>query len=113
MHFTIINGSIQHLGLDQRLASPGEDVSADNSSIIIGNGVGIGLIPINIIDDRLAELDEFFLVNITGVELIGSQSSPVNSQTFLPPRLGRYLTSEVMIEANDGTRGILVFSPSK
>ena len=98
------------LGADQRLAIPGQDVYTVNSSIILGNGVSIGVISINIVNDNLAELDEIFLVNIAGVELVNPSST---NNASVSPRLGQYLTSEVVIKANDGPHGILVFSPSR
>lgn len=74
--------------------------------------MSIGAIPLNIVNDNSAELDEYFVVNITNVELV-NMSSAINNETFIPPRLGQNLTSEVKIEKNDGPQGILVFSPAR
>ena len=111
LHFAIINGSQHPLSSDERLAAVGTDVVVNSSSILISNGVNVGAIPLNIVSDGLAELDEYFVVNITNVELVTESS--ISNKTFTPPRLGRYLTSEVKIEKNDGPFGILVFSPPR
>lgn len=113
IYFTVINGSLHSLSSDERLATLGTDVAVNTSSILIKNGVSIGAIPLSIVNDSLAELDEYFIVNITGVELVRSDSQPVNNETFTPPRLGQFLTSEVKIEKNDGPQGILIFSPAR
>ena len=85
----------------------------NSTSILINDGWSVGAIPLSIVNDNLAELDEYFLVNITNVELVNTSSRSINNETFTPPRLGQYLTSEVKIEKNDGPQGILVFSPSR
>ena len=111
LHFTIINGSLHSLSSDERLAAAGTDVLVNSSSILVNNGVSVGAISLSIVDDNLAELDEYFVVNITNVELVSKSS--ITNETSTPPRLGRYLTSEVKIKKNDGPFGILVFSPAK
>ena len=97
---------------DERLAVVNTDVVVNKTSILIENGMSVGAIPLSIVNDNLPELDEYFVVNITNVELV-DMSSARNNETFTPPRLGRHLTSEVKIEKNDGPQGILVFSPAR
>jgi hypothetical protein len=111
VNFTIMNGSLHSLFSDERLAAVGTDVIPTSFSILVNDGVSVGAIPLRIFNDSLAELDEYFVVNITNVELVNK--SLINSYTFTPPRLGRYSTSEVKIEKNDGPYGILVFSPPR
>ena len=113
LYFTIINGSLHTLSPDEMLAELSTDVAVNTSSTLINNGASVGEIPLDIINDNLAELDEYFVVNITRVELVNSSSSLIYNETLTPPRLGRYLTSEVKIEKNDGPQGILVFDPAR
>ena len=113
LHFTILNGSLHSLSSDERLAVVGTDVLVNSTSILVKNGASVGAIPLSIANDNLAELDEYFVVNITNVELVNKSSLTISNETFTPPRLGRYLTSEVKIEKNDGPQGILVFSPAR
>lgn len=113
MFYKIFKGSRSSLSSNEMFASPGEDVLFNTTSILIENGVSIGRIPIFINDDGSAELDEFFMVNLTNVELFNDTTQKSINETFMPPRLGRYLTSQVKIQANDGPQGILVFSPSR
>lgn len=106
-----MNDSLRSLSSNERLATLDTDVVVKRTSIRIKNGVSLGTIPLSIVDDDLAELDEYFVVNITDVELMNLSSFARSNETFTPPRLGQYLTSEVKIEKNDGPHGILVFSP--
>ena len=112
VYFAVLNGSLHSLDSQHKLAVAGEDAYATNNSVIIENGFSVGVIPINIVDDNIAELREGFIVNITAVEMVNLSIS-TNNVTFRPPRLGRYISSDVTIEANDGPHGTLVFSPSR
>ena len=108
IHYQASSGSLQSLAADQRLASPGSDFIGGNQSIVIPDGEGAGQIPVWILNDALPELEEVFLVNITGVELVNASGA---GNTL--PRLGSALVTQVKISANDGTRGVLQFDQAK
>ena len=103
-----MNGSATALAANQQLAEPGRDFVAENGTIEIPDGQSAGVISITILDEDLAELDEVFMANITAVELVSSASL-----SKVPPRLGQYLTSRILIRANDNPRGALVFAHNR
>ncbi|XP_077203699.1 adhesion G-protein coupled receptor V1 isoform X3 [Paroedura picta] len=95
------------------LAEPGVDYIAVVGSLFLGEGETSATINITILEDDVPEMQEFFLVNLTSVELI------INPLTSVPPRLDlpglvyyRFkdidgLTAQIIIDANDGARGVI------
>uniref|UniRef100_A0A8D0G948 Adhesion G-protein coupled receptor V1 n=1 Tax=Sphenodon punctatus TaxID=8508 RepID=A0A8D0G948_SPHPU len=67
---------------DWALAEPGVDYVPVSGSLLLGEGETSAAINITIIEDDIPELQEFFLVNLTSVELI------MDPLTSFPPRLG-------------------------
>ncbi|XP_074063616.1 adhesion G-protein coupled receptor V1-like isoform X2 [Macrotis lagotis] len=85
---------------DGNLAEPGVDFIPVVGSLILREGETSAAINITILEDDIPELEEYFLVNLTSVELI---MAPLTS---FPPRLdSEGLTAQIIIDANDGTRG--------
>nr|Q6JAN0.1 RecName: Full=Adhesion G-protein coupled receptor V1; AltName: Full=G-protein coupled receptor 98; AltName: Full=Monogenic audiogenic seizure susceptibility protein 1 homolog; AltName: Full=Very large G-protein coupled receptor 1; Flags: Precursor [Danio rerio]AAT07468.1 very large G-protein coupled receptor-1 [Danio rerio] len=99
--YETVRGSLQDLRQTEgALAQPGQDFRYVSNSVIMQDGQTSVSIPITIIDDDIPELQEFFLVNITSAVLI----------TTLPtaPKLNTEgLVAEIIINANDGIRGII------
>ncbi|XP_030367415.1 adhesion G-protein coupled receptor V1 [Strigops habroptila] len=84
------------------LAEPGTDYIAVSGSLILEEGETSAAINVTILEDDVPELQEFFLVNLTSVELIMSHS------TSSPPRLDvEGLASQIIIDANDGVSGVI------
>uniref|UniRef100_A0A4X2LMN9 Adhesion G-protein coupled receptor V1 n=1 Tax=Vombatus ursinus TaxID=29139 RepID=A0A4X2LMN9_VOMUR len=67
---------------DGNLATPGVDFTSVVGSLILREGETSAAINITILEDDIPELEEYFLVNLTSVELI---MAPLTS---FPPRLG-------------------------
>ena len=87
-------------------AKENEDFNSTvNSSVIIPDGVDTATIHINVIDENIPEQDEALIVNITKVELMNGTNSSS------PPKIGTSRTLSIIIPANDGTQGELVFAP--
>lgn len=51
----------------------------------------------------MPELEEVFLVELTSVNLVGSDT------TGIPPSLGRNTIAEVFVDPNDNPQGIITF----
>ncbi|NWX37327.1 GPR98 protein, partial [Notiomystis cincta] len=84
------------------LAEPGADYVAVSDSVILEEGETSAAINITIVEDDVPEVQEFFLVNLTSVELI------MNHSTSSPPRLDvEGLASQIIIDANDGVSGVV------
>ncbi|XP_036081242.1 adhesion G-protein coupled receptor V1 isoform X3 [Rousettus aegyptiacus] len=84
------------------LAEPDVDFVPVVGFLILEEGETAAAINITILEDDIPELEEYFLVNLTYVELI---MAPLTS---FPPRLdSEGLTAQVIIDANDGARGII------
>uniref|UniRef100_A0A674GVY7 Adhesion G protein-coupled receptor V1 n=1 Tax=Taeniopygia guttata TaxID=59729 RepID=A0A674GVY7_TAEGU len=99
------------------LAEPGADYVAVSDSVILKEGETSAAINVTILEDDVPEVQEFFLVNLTSVELI------MNHSTSSPPRLVteliRYrlkdvegLASQIIIDANDGVSGVVEWERS-
>ncbi|XP_036619299.1 adhesion G-protein coupled receptor V1 [Trichosurus vulpecula] len=85
---------------DGNLAKPGVDFISVVGSLILREGETSAAINITILEDDIPELEEYFLVNLTSVELI---MAPLTS---FPPRLdSEGVTAQIIIDANDGARG--------
>ncbi|OXB60111.1 hypothetical protein ASZ78_001978 [Callipepla squamata] len=84
------------------LAEPGDDYIPASGSLILEEGETSAAINITILEDDIPEVQEFFLVNLTSVELI------MNQTILSPPRLDvEGLASQIIIDANDGVRGVI------
>ncbi|KAM8777301.1 adhesion G-protein coupled receptor V1 [Rhynchonycteris naso] len=90
------------------LAEPDVDFVSVVGFLILEEGVTAIAINITILEDDVPELEEYFLVNLTYVELI---MAPLTS---FPPRLdSEGLTAQIIIDANDGARGIIEWQYSR
>ncbi|XP_069348971.1 adhesion G-protein coupled receptor V1 [Eulemur rufifrons] len=84
------------------LAEPEVDFVPVIGFLILEEGETAAAINITILEDDIPELEEYFLVNLTYVELI---MAPFTS---FPPRLdSEGLTAQIIIDANDGARGVI------
>ncbi|KAH0628079.1 hypothetical protein JD844_008789 [Phrynosoma platyrhinos] len=95
------------------LAEPGVDYIPLSGSLLLGEGETSATINVTILEDSVPEIKEFFLINLTSVELIMYPS------TSFPPRLdltglSHYklkdvdgLAAQIIIDANDGARGVI------
>ncbi|KAJ7406541.1 G-protein coupled receptor 98 isoform X1 [Willisornis vidua] len=84
------------------LAEPGADYIAVSDSLILEEGETSAAISVTILEDDVPEVQEFFLVNLTSVELI------MNHSTSSLPRLDvEGLSSQIIIDANDGVSGVI------
>ncbi|KAI5088303.1 G-protein coupled receptor 98 isoform X2, partial [Silurus meridionalis] len=90
-------------------ASEGQDYDAKQARVIMMENATVALVTITILPDDIPELAETFLVNITGVELMGNQSGAGQ------PRIRRpgMEIAEITIQENDDPRGVLQFNVSK
>uniref|UniRef100_A0A8C0C9F3 Adhesion G-protein coupled receptor V1 n=1 Tax=Balaenoptera musculus TaxID=9771 RepID=A0A8C0C9F3_BALMU len=90
------------------LAEPNVDFVPVIGFLILEEGTTAAAINITILEDDVPELEEYFLVNLTYVELI---MAPLTS---FPPRLdSEGLTAQIIIDANDGARGIIEWQLSR
>lgn len=64
-------------------------------------------ITIPIVNDDQPEVDEAFYVNLVSVQLL---SAHAQTNTTVPPLIGKARTLLVVIDANDGARGVLSFA---
>lgn len=94
---------------DQSLATAGEDFIEGTRSIIIGDNVDLGSIPVLVMDDDVPELDEVFIVKIIGVELV----NPAQYNNTVPPLLGSHLVSQITLSANDDPYGVFKFPQAR
>ncbi|MCI4392676.1 hypothetical protein PGIGA_G00148550 [Pangasianodon gigas] len=90
-------------------ASEGQDYVAKQARVIMMENATVVLVTITILPDDIPELAETFLVNITGVELMGDQSGAGQ------PRIRRpgMEIAEITIQENDDPRGVLQFNVTK
>ncbi|XP_058583138.1 adhesion G-protein coupled receptor V1 isoform X4 [Neofelis nebulosa] len=101
------------------LAEPDVDFVSVVGSLILEEGETAAAINITILEDDIPELEEYFLVNLTYVDLI---MAPLTS---FPPRLEKIhfihyrlkdsegLTAQIIIDANDGARGVIEWQHSR
>ncbi|XP_074850311.1 adhesion G-protein coupled receptor V1 [Carettochelys insculpta] len=95
------------------LAEPGVDYIPVSGWLLLGEGETSTSINVTILEDDLPEEQEFFLVNLTSVELV------MNPLMSFPPRLdmtdlihyrlkdAEGLAAQIVIDANDGVRGVI------
>ncbi|NWY04075.1 GPR98 protein, partial [Nothoprocta ornata] len=87
---------------DMTMAEPGTDYVPVSGSLILEEGETSAAINITILEDDIPEMQEFFLVNLSSVELI------MNHSTSFPPKLDlEGIASQIVIDANDGVRGVI------
>ncbi|XP_042546906.1 adhesion G-protein coupled receptor V1 [Dipodomys spectabilis] len=90
------------------LAEPEVDFVPVVGFLVLEEGETTKAINITILEDDISELEEYFLVNLTCVELI------MTPLTSFPPRLdSEGLTAQIIIDANDGARGIIEWQHSR
>ncbi|XP_051498511.1 adhesion G-protein coupled receptor V1 [Apus apus] len=93
---------------EETLAEPGADYVAVSGSLILEEGETSAAINVTILEDDVPEVQEFFLVNLTSVELI------MNHSAASPPRLDvEGLASQIIIDANDGISGVIEWENTK
>uniref|UniRef100_A0A672JI01 Adhesion G-protein coupled receptor V1 n=1 Tax=Salarias fasciatus TaxID=181472 RepID=A0A672JI01_SALFA len=90
-------------------AAPGKDFSEKDDTIVMINGATVAIVTVTILPDDIPELAESFLVNITGVELVGGS---VGAGQPTVKRSGLEV-AEVTIQENDDPRGILQLNVSE
>ncbi|KAJ3604248.1 hypothetical protein NHX12_028989, partial [Muraenolepis orangiensis] len=90
-------------------ASAGLDYLAREDTVVMVDGATVVLVTFAVMPDDVPELAERFLVNITGVELVGGSTGP-GRPTLKRPSME---VAEVTIEENDDPRGILQFNVSE
>ncbi|XP_044889500.1 adhesion G-protein coupled receptor V1 isoform X1 [Felis catus] len=101
------------------LAEPDVDFVSVVGFLILEEGETAAAINITILEDDIPELEEYFLVNLTYIDLI---MAPLTS---FPPRLEKIhfihyrlkdsegLTAQIIIDANDGARGVIEWQHSR
>ncbi|KAF7200055.1 adhesion G-protein coupled receptor V1 isoform X2 [Nothobranchius furzeri] len=90
-------------------ASAGEDYIAKDDTIIMITGATVALVTVMVLPDDIPELAESFLVNITGVELVGG-STGAGQPSLKRPGME---VAEITIQENDDPRGVLQFNVSE
>ncbi|XP_036868013.2 adhesion G-protein coupled receptor V1 [Manis javanica] len=89
------------------LAEPDADFVSVVGFLILEEGETAAAINITILEDDIPELEEYFLVKLTHVELM----APLPS---FPPRLdSEGLTAQIVIDASDGAQGIIEWQHSR
>uniref|UniRef100_UPI00398F1058 adhesion G-protein coupled receptor V1 isoform X2 n=1 Tax=Pristiophorus japonicus TaxID=55135 RepID=UPI00398F1058 len=101
--FETVQGSLLPLNLiEESLAEPGLDFLSVSGFVIMEEGEATTAINVTILEDEIPELQEFFLLNLTSVELIQ------HDLTTFPPRLDTAgQVSQITVDANDGIKGII------
>ncbi|XP_073933195.1 adhesion G-protein coupled receptor V1 isoform X3 [Castor canadensis] len=93
---------------EENLAEPEVDFVPVLGFMVLEEGETAKAINITILEDDIPELEEYFLVNLTYVELIMVPS------TSFPPRLDpEGLTAQIIIDASDGARGVIEWQHSR
>ncbi|XP_039258016.2 adhesion G-protein coupled receptor V1-like isoform X1 [Styela clava] len=117
VYFDVVPGSLSTLNPDIKPAEPFVDFTFLSSGIdqdgrhfiLFEDGVTSVPIVFNIIDDDIPEMNEIFHVNLTEVVLLERPKDAIN---FIPPSIDAdYSSSQVVIDANDGTKGMINFHP--
>lgn len=86
MSYSISSGSVTPLSEDLVAAKPTEDFTAVQGYIDIPDNNVSATVPVQILDDSLPEVDEAFVVTLTGVILVNATDA-----SSMPPRLGMIL----------------------
>ncbi|ESP05659.1 hypothetical protein LOTGIDRAFT_102713, partial [Lottia gigantea] len=104
VNYEVLSGSIASSNTALSAATVNDDFRSTTSFIDIADKVTSGQIVVDIINDERPEIDEVFKIKLLSVALVGSLNSD-------PPRLASNNTeAEVIINANDGAKGIIVFA---
>uniref|UniRef100_A0A8K9V586 Adhesion G-protein coupled receptor V1 n=1 Tax=Oncorhynchus mykiss TaxID=8022 RepID=A0A8K9V586_ONCMY len=90
-------------------ASAPQDYTPREGTVIMKENATLALITITILPDEAPELAESFLVNITGVELVGGLTGAAQPSVKRPGME----VAEVTIQENDDPRGVLQFNVSQ
>ncbi|XP_021064109.1 adhesion G-protein coupled receptor V1 [Mus pahari] len=90
------------------LAEPEADFVSVVGFLVLEEEETTAAISITVLEDDIPELKEYFLVNLTHVDLI---MAPLTSS---PPRLdSEGLTAQIVIDANDGAQGVIEWQRSR
>lgn len=81
--YSISSGSVNPLSEDLVAAKPTEDFTAVQGYIDIPDNNVSATVAVQILDDSLPEVDEAFVVTLTGVILVNTTDA-----SSMPPRLG-------------------------
>ena len=104
------NDLITPLLMCRELASSDTDYTASNYSLIFGNGDLSRSFYVNITEDTIPEVDEYFFAVITRVELNESSLASVDT-SVLPVRApGNDSIAVLVISENDDARGVVEFT---
>uniref|UniRef100_A0A673Z153 Adhesion G-protein coupled receptor V1 n=1 Tax=Salmo trutta TaxID=8032 RepID=A0A673Z153_SALTR len=90
-------------------ASTPQDYTSREDTVIMKENATMALVTITILPDEAPELAESFLVNITGVELVGGVTGAGQPSVKRPGME----VAVVTIQENDDPRGVLQFSVSQ
>ncbi|XP_071506649.1 adhesion G-protein coupled receptor V1-like [Diadema antillarum] len=102
--YAIGNGAQDPATPSNERAAAGQDFSGGGGFVDFPDGSSSQPILILIREDAIPELDEVFLVTLSGVQLLDQ------GDTSTPPKLDSSdLVSEITISANDGTQGVIRF----
>ncbi|KAH0505721.1 G-protein coupled receptor 98 [Microtus ochrogaster] len=89
-------------------AEPEADFVPVMGFLVLEEGETTAAINVTVLEDDIPELKEYFLVNLTHVDLI---MAPLTS---FPPRLdSEGLTAQIVIDANDGAQGVIEWQRSR
>uniref|UniRef100_A0A096MK89 Adhesion G-protein coupled receptor V1 n=1 Tax=Rattus norvegicus TaxID=10116 RepID=A0A096MK89_RAT len=90
------------------LAEPEADFIPVVGFLVLEEGETTAAINITVLEDDIPELREYFLVNLTHVDLV---MAPLTS---FPPRLdSEGLSAQIVIDANDGGQGVIEWQRSR
>ncbi|XP_074651665.1 adhesion G-protein coupled receptor V1-like [Tubulanus polymorphus] len=105
VNFTVKQGNVTALNSEQELATAGKDFLDYGSGVVIRDGSTSATMKVYILDDSIPEVDEVFIVQLLNVSLIQPKISPLQ-----PALASSGTTAEILIKANDGTKGVVFFS---
>lgn len=86
-----------------------DDIGLQQNRFTMEEGQDTIKITLPLADDQMPEPDEAFNIVLTSVKLVSTAA--YNDSNKSPPIIGKFNTSLVVIEANDGARGELSFAP--
>ncbi|KAH3717908.1 hypothetical protein DPMN_060704 [Dreissena polymorpha] len=112
VEYEITNGSVSLPTSELVYATPNTDFVAEKKFIDFANGVSSAAINVTIMDDETPEVDEVFVVRLLSVVLINQQSSgepPVLGSSGIVSQGSSGIVSQVIVNANDGTKGVVIF----
>ena len=94
----------------RQLATSGEDFSMANFSLVFETGDLTRSVYVNITEDNVPEVDEYFFVVLTRVDLDQSSLSAVDSSVLPMLPSGNASVGVVIISENDNARGVVQFA---